>query len=280
MKSQSATYSNPLLLRPIQDIFSLTVSNLWYVLFSTLFFFFMVLVYRPFNMEQTLDMGQGMFFLNATICTCIVAGSLLLTRLIFLLIVNQVSVMWINYIFWSLGEMLVLAFFLALFIYLEGGQQVYYFFYVGICLKYSYLILLYPYFSVTAMLCILDFLENQQKISQQGDLIRFTDSAGHVRVVLSASVILYVKAEVNYIRIYYLDGSAVKEYQLHTTMNAIRESVEKYGLFRCQRSYYVNLAHVSSLRKDPNDVISVELDCGGIRIPVSRMLYMDLASRL
>ena len=72
----------------------------------------------------------------------------------------------------------------------------------------------------------------------------------------------------------------MKEYQLHNTMNAIRESVEKYGLFRCQRSYYVNMAHVSSLRKDPNDVISAELDCGGIRVPVSRSLYMDLATRL
>ena len=177
-------------------------------------------------------------------------------------------------------EMLVVAFFIALFIYLKSGQDQYYFYYVGQSLKYSFLILFYPYFSVTAMLCITDFLENQNKINQQGDLIRFKDSAGNVRIVLSASVILYIKAEVNYVRIYYLDGSTVKEYQLHTTMNAIRQSVEKYGLFRCQRSYYFNLAHVSSLRKDPNDVISVELNCDGIRIPVSRNLYMDLASRL
>ena len=280
MQPQSTTPVKLLLLQPIQDIFAKTISSFWYVLFSTLFFYFMVLVYRPFNMEQVLDMGRNIFFLNATICACIVAGSLLLTRLIFLLIVRLLPVRWTNYILWSLMEMLVVAFFLALFIYLKSGQDQYYFYYVGQSLKYSFLILFYPYFSVTAMLCITDFLENQNKVNQQGDLIRFKDSAGNVRVVLSASVILYIKAEVNYVRIYYLDGSTVKEYQLHTTMNAIRQNVEKYGLFRCQRSYYVNLAHVSSLRKDPNDVISVELNCDGIRIPVSRNLYMDLASRL
>ena len=156
----------------------------------------------------------------------------------------------------------------------------YYFYYVGICMKYSFLILFYPYFSVTAMLCIVDFLDRQKINGEKGDLIRFTDSGGHIRITLSASVILYIKADVNYVRIYYMDGSVIKEYQLHNTMNAIKDSVEKYGLYRCQRSYYVNLAHVSSLRKDPNDIINVELDCGGIRVPVSRNLYMELAGKL
>lgn len=279
-EQQSTIAIQPLLLQQIQDIFGRTVSGLWYILFSTFFFFFMVLVYRPFNMEQVLDMGRGQFFLNATLCTCIVAGCLLFLRLLFLLINRLASVIWINYIFWCLFEMLFVAFFLALFIYLKSGQSNYYFYYVGLSLKYSFLILFYPYFSVTSMLCIVDFLEKQRRISQKADLIRFTDSAGNVRIVLSASVILYIKAEVNYVRIYYLDGSTVKEYQLHNTMNALRESVEKFGLFRCQRSYYVNVSHVSSLRKDPNDVINVELDCGDIRVPVSRNLYMELASRL
>lgn len=277
---QSAIFVKPLLLQPVQDIFERTVSAMWYIIFSTVFFFFMVLVYKPFHMEQTLDMGRGDFFINATLCTCIVAGCLLFLRFIFLLICRQIPLIWTNYIAWCLFEMMFVAFFLALFIYLKSGQEEYYFYYVGVCFEYSFMILFYPYFSVTSMLCIVDFLEKQNSVSMRGDLIRFMDSAGNVRIVLSASVILYIKAEVNYVRIYYLDGSNVKEYQLHTTMNAIRESVEKYGLFRCQRSYYVNLTHVTSLRKDPNDVINVELDCGDIRVPVSRNLYMELASRL
>lgn len=277
---QSANYNQPLLLRPIQDIFAQIASNFWYVLFSTLFWFFMVLVYRPFNMEQALDMGQGHFFLNATLCACVVAGSLFLLRLVFMLICRNVPVLWFNYIIWCFMEMFAVAFFLALYTYIISGRGEHYFFHVAVCLKYSFLILFYPYFSVTSILCIIDFVDNQKLVNQRGDLIRFKDSNGQVRIVLSASVILYIKAEVNYVRIYYLDGSIVKEYQLHTTMNALRESVEKYGLFRCQRSYYVNIAHVSSLRKDPNDVISVELDCGGINVPVSRNLYMELAAKL
>ena len=76
------------------------------------------------------------------------------------------------------------------------------------------------------------------------------------------------------------DGTSASAILMAGGYQSIRESVEKYGLFRCQRSYYVNVAHVSALRKDPNDVINAELDCGGIRVPVSRNQYMELASRL
>ena len=269
-----------ILLEPVQDIFGKVASGFWYVIFSSLFFYFMVLVYRPFNVEQNLDMGQGLFFVNATVCMGIVAACLLVLRLMFLMIFRYVKINWLVYLFWCFMEMMVVALFLAQYIYIKSGLSMSYFHHVGACMKYSFLIIFYPYFTVTSLLCILDFLEKQRSISERGDLIRFTDSRGQVRIVLSASVILYIKAEINYVRIFYLDGSTVKEYQLHNTMNAIQEKVEKHGLFRCHRSYYVNILHVSALRKDPNDVITAEMDCGGIRIPVSRNQYMELASRL
>ena len=56
--------------------------------------------------------------------------------------------------------------------------------------------------------------------------------------------------------------------------------MEQFGLFRCQRSYYVNLSHIVALRKDPNDIISAELDVPNITIPVSRKVYHALSARL
>ena len=101
-----------------------------------------------------------------------------------------------------------------------------------------------------------------------------------MKAVVDSSSILYIEAKDNYVVIHYLDNDKVKDYQLRNTMNAIAPLVEPHNLFRCQRSYYVNLSHITALRKDPNDMISAELDAGDIVIPVSRKVYRDLSAKL
>ncbi len=98
--------------------------------------------------------------------------------------------------------------------------------------------------------------------------------------MLDNKSILYIEAKDNYVIIYYLDNGKVKNYQLRNTMNAIAPLVEPYNIFRCQRSYYVNLSHINALRKDPNEMISAELDADNIVVPVSRKLYRELSAKL
>lgn len=274
-KTQSATG-----LKSVPDLLGSFGVQLWYILLPAYFFFFMVTVYRPFGMEEALDMGRGLFYFNTTMLMCIILVSQLITRLIFWGIFKSVQRNWLGYIFWCFGELSVVTYFMALYLCLVGGAVTPYFTEVAICLQYSFLILTYPYFGIT-VICVLisDRLPGKEEEVAK-DHIRFADSNNQVRIVLASKSILFIRAEDNYVKIHYLDNGKVKDYLLRATMNSIAPLVEPHNLFRCQRSWYVNLSHIVALRKDPDDMITVELDTEGITIPVSRVVYRDLSARL
>ena len=98
-----------------------------------------------------------------------------------------------------------------------------------------------------------------------------------LKLVLAEKALLYISAEENYVRIHYLDGEEVKDYQLRASMNGIEPVVSRAGIFRCQRSYYVNPSHIKALRKETGGSIVAELDCAGISVPVSKNTYEELS---
>lgn len=266
-------------LKRVPDIFGTFSFQLWYILLPAYFFFFMVAVYRPFEMEQALDMGRGLFYFNTTMLMCIIVVTLLLLRLLFWGIFRNSQRNWLGYFFWCFGEITVINYFMALYLCLMGGAVTPYFTQVAICLQYSFLILFYPYFGITVVCALISSgSEPEEEVAK--DHIRFVDSNNQVRIVLAAKSILFIRAEDNYVKIHYLDNGKMKDYLLRATMNSIAPLVEPHGLFRCQRSWFVNLAHIVALRKDPDDMYTVELDTDGISIPVSRALYRDLSARL
>ena len=63
-------------------------------------------------------------------------------------------------------------------------------------------------------------------------------------------------------------------------MTAITPLADRFGIFRCQRSYFVNPTHIVALRKDVNDMYTVELDVPGLIVPVSRNKYPELSRLL
>ena len=262
------------------DLFGSFGFQLWYILLPAYFFFFMVTVYRPFGMEEALNMGRGLFYFNTTMLMCIILVCLLIMRLIFWGIFKYIQRNWLGYFFWCFGELTVVTYFMALYLCLMGGAVTPYFTEVAICLQYSFLILFYPYFGITVIGVIFAdrIPERDEEVAK--DHIRFTDSNNQVRIVLAAKSILFIRAEDNYVKIHYLDNGKVKDYLLRATMNSIAPLVEPHNLFRCQRSWFVNLSHIVALRKDPDDLITVELDTEGITIPVSRAIYRDLSARL
>ena len=266
-------------LKRVPDIFGTFSFQLWYILLPAYFFFFMVAVYRPFEMEQALDMGRGLFYFNTTMLMCIIVVTLLLLRLLFWGIFRNSQRNWLGYFFWCFGEITVINYFMALYLCLMGGAVTPYFTQVAICLQYSFLILFYPYFGITVVCALISSgSEPEEEVAK--DHIRFVDSNNQVRIVLAAKSILFIRAEDNYVKIHYLDNGKMKDYLLRATMNSIAPLVEPHGLFRCQRSWFVNLSHIVALRKDPDDMYTVELDTDGISIPVSRALYRDLSARL
>ena len=135
----------------------------------------------------------------------------------------------------------------------------------------------FPYAAITSICTIVSLKSSRIR---EVDSVKFTDKNGQVRIVLLKDAILYIKADENYIIIYYKDGEVVKDYTLRSSMSAITPLATRFGLFRCQRSYFVNPTHIIALRKDANDMYSAELDVPGHVIPVSRNRYSELSRLL
>lgn len=263
----------------IPDIFSRYTTQLWYILMIPFFFFGFIVVYRPFDMSTALDMGRGLFFINASIMMGIVLVWLLITRTLFHLLYRHLSHNWWQFIAWCFLELTGLTYFFALYLFLISRHALPYFEQLAVCLQYTFLVLAYPYIIITTI-CVVSSLTQKGDVPQSKDLIRFQDASRQVRLILDKDAVLFIKAEENYVRIHYLDNGRVKDYQLRATMAGIESLVQKYGLFRCQRSYFVNPAHITALRKDVNNMITAELDADGYVIPVSRALYKDLTHLL
>ena len=260
------------------ELYGKFTTHLWYMLFPALFFFTFVVVYRPFGSEDMLDMGRSLFFFNTAIMMCIVLVTTILTRLVYFLLYRFVNHTWWEFAGFCMLEMVIITYFLALYLFLMRHDGRIYFEYVGLCTQYSFLVLLFPYFGITIVCALVG--KRESNIAEQKGLIRFSDTSRQVKAVLDNKSILYIEAKDNYVIIYYLDNGKVKNYQLRNTMNAIAPLVEPYNIFRCQRSYYVNLSHINALRKDPNEMISAELDADNIVVPVSRKLYRELSAKL
>ena len=260
----------------LSDLFRRYTTELWYVFHAPFFFFVFMLVWTPFHSEEALDMGRGLFIFNVTIMMCIAIITIFIFRTIRYLLRDYLNRNWWQLASWNTLELTVITFFFALYLYLMD-PGVPYFTWLDRCVPYSFLVLIFPYAGI-GVVCGL--ITANRTPSRGKDLVRFTDGSRQVRLVLLKDVILYVKAQENYVRICYLDNGNVKDYTLRSTMLAITPLMEHFGFFRCHRSYFVNPAHIVALRRDRDDAFSAELDVPGTVLPISRRVYQELTQKL
>lgn len=263
-------------MKTLPEIFEKYTTQLWYIFLIPASFFVIMGVYRPFGNPEALDMDRSLFVFNVTIMMCIMMVFLLLTRTLFYFLRKILSNNMWQFIGWILFEMIGITFFIALYLDLMSKEGSY-FLHLAYSMQYTFLILIFPYAAITAICTIVSL--NSSRV-REVESVKFTDKNGQVRIVLLKDAILYIKADENYIIIFYKDGDVVKDYTLRSSMSAISPLAARFGLFRCQRSYFVNPAHIIALRKDANDMYSAELDVPGHVISVSRNKYPELSRLL
>lgn len=250
----------------------------WFFVGIPFFFLLFNVFYRPFGIEEWLNMGSGLFYFNITIMMCIVMGSMVLTRLAMFFLRRVLSHRWLTYAALCLLEAIIVSAFLALFVTLMSGESGY-FIQLAKCIELFLSTAFFPYIIISLSL-IVYAQENSVNGVEDAALVRFNDSNKQLKFVVADSAILFIAAEENYIRIHYQDGDDEKNYLLRSTMTAVESVATKAGLVRCQRSYYINPSHVKALRKETNGAISAELDIKGIVLPVSKKAYPELSSRI
>lgn len=246
-----------------------------------LFFLLFLSVYRPPAIMDFIAAGGGLSLeFNLTMLTCILLLVLVGTRLAFFFLRKHLSPGGFLYALWCLGETAIFAAFGALYLTLVCAEPESYFEVLPKALFYFSGVLVWPY-----LIIYLGFEAARKDPGEIADpsegegMVRFTDETQRLKLAVTAGSLLYVQANVNYVNIYYLDSDKVKTYQLRSSMKRLEETLEKHGLRRCHRAYFVNPVHIKALRKDSEGLIFADLDTGR-SIPVSKTYYDSIAAKL
>jgi len=260
-------------MKQVAAIFKRELPQLWYVLGMSMFFLLFSMAYAPKWMYNYLQMPKASFFFNTTMIFCILFVCLSIFRfIIYRYAKKYICANYIVYSGWCLMEIFLSAWFIALYCSLMAHEM--YFSSLGKALGIVLSTLAYPCVIITLAYVIVGFKEKPVEDSQ---MVRFRDVNHKLKFTIDFNSILYIAAEENYLRIYYVDGDEVKNYQLRASMNSIAKTATEAGLFRCQRSYYINPSHIKAIRKDKQYNISADLDCGDTSVKVSKKVYNELS---
>lgn len=115
-----------------------------------------------------------------------------------------------------------------------------------------------------------EFEEMTTKDKDEKFLIQFKDERNELRFTLASDKIVYIESSDNYCIIKYINNNEVVDFLLRNSLKRLSEELKDTPIQRCHRSYMVNFEHIASLRKD-NSEISLEFDVKGIKeVPVSK----------
>lgn len=256
------------------------VSVIVHTLTIPLFFLFFITFYKPYNIHALLDMEHAGFTFNATILSCIVLVSTIITRGCLYLIDRWKSISTQAYFTWCLAEMIIIALFSSLYITLMLKESASFFEVAGTTIILTVTTLIYPYVFLWLKYEILTKNRQMDNTPDENSLIRFYDEYKKLRLVIAREAVMFIKSEENYVHIYYLDKERNKKFTLRSSMKALEDTLTKRGLVRCHRSYFINPAYIKIVHKNSAGIIVAELnrpDCD--TIPISRK-YQDVITRL
>lgn len=247
-----------------------------------LFFFLFALIYQPSDLSAFLDTVKGGgYTLNLILCTLIVLGVMALSRMLLFILRHVIDLNWALYILWCLGEAVACGLFMSIPMGIGWAGEKPYFTVMTLCLLYMGGILVYPLSLISMAVQLYVLNKNARPVVDEKTLIRFQDEQKRVRLVVSSESVLYVEAEENYVHVVHLDNGRVRDFTLRSSMRSLEELLQRHGLVRCHRSYFLNPARVDLLKKDANGYFIATLDHDGAKpIPVSKRYYESVTTLL
>ncbi len=249
-----------------------------------IFFLLFVFLFNPALIGETSfsEFYGDYYTLSLMVLTLIVAASTAVLRVIFTFLcrLKSFKLEWFSYTLWCLLEIVVTSQFMSL--YTSLILDIHYMNASTVCLRCCVCILVFPYAIIGLSLYNHELGEQVNQHYQEDEpLARFQDENKKLKLVIAPSAILYLKSDENYVNISYLEGGKVKTFVLRASMKSLEPVIQKHHLVRCHRSYVVNPAHVTILKKESDGSITAELDDNRVDpIPVSRRYYDALSELL
>lgn len=267
-------------MRVITKLFYKMPSNIMHFVIAPLFLFVFLLAADPFHAREFLTYGGSNYEINLTFVTLIAIAVLSITRMLLFILRRVMDMTWAVYLLWCFGEMVFVALFQALYMALITHGEIPFFSVLTTCFVDFCLTMGYCYL-VLGMGVQIYYLKHREAESAPDDksLIRFYDEYKKLRFIIAQEAILYIKSEINYVHIHYLDNGRPKTIILRSSMRALENTLTRHGLVRCHRSFFVNPDHIRLVRKDNNGYAIAELDVPGQENVLISKTYYSAVSK-
>ena len=255
------------------------------VIISTLFALVFLTAYVPFSETAWFQVGRGSYFF----ITAAFVGSgmmfLALSRVLMNWVVRKSRhfPFWL-YLLWLFLEIMIIAVCHTLISYFEIQSTDHSFGYLyGKSVLITFVALAVPY-AVTILAILLkdtqqrlmltksDTVESDDEVMpEHTEIINLMDNNGNLKLSVKLDNLYYIKAEDNYINVFYQRSGAIASYLLRCKMQTIADNcVDSSSLMRCHRSYIVNIKKVSVLHNEADGFV-IDFEREGLdSVPVSK----------
>ena len=255
------------------------------VIISTLFALVFLTAYVPFSETAWFQVGRGSYFF----ITAAFVGSgmmfLALSRVLMNWVVRKSRhfPFWL-YLLWLFLEIMIIAVCHTLISYFEIQSTDHSFGYLyGKSVLITFVALAVPY-AVTILAILLkdtqqrlmltksDTVESDDEVMpEHTEIINLMDNNGNLKLSVKLDNLYYIKAEDNYINVFYQRSGIIASYLLRCKMQTIADNcVDSSSLMRCHRSYIVNIKKVSVLHNEADGFV-IDFEREGLEsIPVSK----------
>ncbi len=265
------------LLEPINQVIMITITILFALAFLS--------AYIPFSDTAWYVVGAGSYFF--TTLAFVGSGAVLigLSRLLMNAIAKNSRhfPLWL-YIVWLFLEIVLIAVYYTLLSYFQIQASDHSFGYIlakGALITFTAMAV--PY-TITDLMIMLqdtrrrimltksDSVESDDEVlPEHTEIINLMDNNGNLKLSVKLDNLYYIKAEDNYINVFYQRSGAIATYMLRCKMKTIEDNcLDSSSLMRCHRSYIVNIKKVSVLHNETDGFV-IDFEREGLEsVPVSK----------
>jgi len=264
----AAGYPRFTLLDPVANRISL-------IIFCSVFSFLFMYIFLPFNINMWYESEQfslAALFLIFTLCGVVV---LTVTQFLLMRLKWRRRLTNATYLFWLIGEILLVSLLVTVVnvsitttFYFTWTEFINTLHYTGLILPLPYCIALL-WFYTREKCARLNSLEKVQEVKEVTGCLLIRDEHDKPVLTLHAGKLLMMKAEDNYVHVFYISGNTICKELVRTSLKKLESYLAPDSFVRSHRSYLVNITKVVLFKKNTKGHYLQLEGLDEINIPVS-----------
>jgi DNA-binding LytR/AlgR family response regulator len=256
------------------------------IFFTAIFAFAFIVTYRPFGYDNWYgNIGDMKLMAGAAVVVLLGMVVIIITRIIMFFLKHTHEITLAVYIWMIAAEIMLLGVFYTALekVILHDVRSALSLFFNAV--QNTSLILLIPYTLSILFFAWKDIKRKLELVVQQFRdpseiFIPIKDEKGVLRLTLKSVNILYLESNDNYVNVYYLDNEKTKSYLVRNSLKQLEKNLKEYPIYRCHRSYSVNIKNIKIIRKVKKGYELVINSPNEACLPVSRSYEKKLLNLL